>query len=327
MMSASPVGNFYIYSFDGKLLQVYDVYGHLLKDYIYMGDRLIAEYDHVGSRYLYYTPDQINTTRVVTDQVGNVVYSAVHDPYGGIQQTLVSTYDPQLKFSGKERDSESQLDYFGARYYDRSQYRFISVDPAVTRRFVQLEPQKWNSYVYCLANPVRFLDPTGRWESSAHYGQTYSIGMFINMPKGLAEEISEACMNVDLDLETTAGTSNPLTWPAAVRNAINGTMAYWHIPNDAELDEHIRICMNTLNPREFGRHLHAIQDIFCHKGLSRLLGHGGVSSVDESSKHPATYEMMCWVTLELMTDFYNRLIAAVVAAVTQVGVGMFCAGI
>jgi hypothetical protein len=50
-----------------------------------MGDRLIAEYDHVGSRYLFYTPDQINSTRVVTDNTGTVVYSAAHDPYGGIQ--------------------------------------------------------------------------------------------------------------------------------------------------------------------------------------------------------------------------------------------------
>jgi hypothetical protein len=114
-MSAAPVGNFYIYSFDGKLLQLYNVYGTLLKDYIYMGDRLIAEYDHVGTRLLYYTPDQINTTRVVTDQSGNVVYSVVHDPYGGIQQTgQNNTYDPQLKFSGKEHDVESELDYFGA---------------------------------------------------------------------------------------------------------------------------------------------------------------------------------------------------------------------
>ena len=161
MMSASPVGNFYIYSFDGKLLQVYDVYGHLLKDYIYMGDRLIAEYDHVGSRYLYYTPDQINTTRVVTDQVGNVVYSAVHDPYGGIQQTLVSTFDPQIKFSGKERDAESQLDYFGARYYDRSQYRFISVDAVRNASLPLFDAQYTNFYSFSRDNPISFFDPNG----------------------------------------------------------------------------------------------------------------------------------------------------------------------
>jgi RHS repeat-associated protein len=132
-LSALPVGSYYIYSFDGRLMQVYDMFGELLKDYIYMGDRLVAEYDHVGQLLLYYTPDQINSTRVVTDSTGTVVYSAAHDPYGGIQQTWLSNYDPQLKFSSKERDVESQLDYFGARYYDRNIYRFISPDPVMSR--------------------------------------------------------------------------------------------------------------------------------------------------------------------------------------------------
>jgi RHS repeat-associated protein len=163
-LSASPVGNYYLYSFDGKLLQTYNVYGVLLKDYIYMGDRLIAEYDHVGSRYLYYTPDQINSTRVVTDDAGTVVYSAAHDPYGGIQQTWVNTFDPTPKFSGKERDEESQLDYFGARYYDRSQHRFISADSITSSADFILEPHKWNLYSYCRNSPIAFVDPTGEHE-------------------------------------------------------------------------------------------------------------------------------------------------------------------
>ena len=172
LMSASPVGNFYIYSFDGKLLQLYNVYGTLLKDYIYMGDRLIAEYDHVGARFLYYTPDQINTTRVITDQSGNVVYSVVHDPYGGIQQTGTNnTYDPQLKFSGKERDAESELDYFEARYYDRMQYRFISIDPRLAVDRACLDPQRWNLYSFCMNNPLAFLDENGMEAISATEGR------------------------------------------------------------------------------------------------------------------------------------------------------------
>ena len=35
-------------SFDGKLLRQYDIFGVLLKDFIYMGNRLIAEYDRVS---------------------------------------------------------------------------------------------------------------------------------------------------------------------------------------------------------------------------------------------------------------------------------------
>jgi RHS repeat-associated protein len=128
--SASPVGTFSIYSFDGRLLSEYDIYGTCLRDYIYMGSRLIAEYRPQEGKYYYYTSDQINSTRIVTNDSGAVVYAAAHDPFGGIQKTWTSTYDPSLKFSGKERDAESGLDYFGARYYDKAQYRFISVDPA-----------------------------------------------------------------------------------------------------------------------------------------------------------------------------------------------------
>ncbi|MCX6571784.1 MAG: RHS repeat-associated core domain-containing protein [Candidatus Aminicenantes bacterium] len=161
-LSASPVGNFYLYSFDGKLLQPYNVYGVLLKDYIYMGDRLIAEYDHVGSRYLYYTPDQINSTRVVTDNTGTVVYSVTYDPYGGVQiPDQYNTIDPLPKFSGKERDEESEFDYFGARYYAHMNYRWISVDPTTSKSGAIGDPQRWNLYSYCGNNPLTFLDPNG----------------------------------------------------------------------------------------------------------------------------------------------------------------------
>jgi len=86
-LSTSRTGQFYLYSFDGKLLRQYDVYGVLLKDFIYMGNRLVAECDRVGNRYLYYTQDQISSTRVVTDGSGTVVYSEAYNPYGGVQKT------------------------------------------------------------------------------------------------------------------------------------------------------------------------------------------------------------------------------------------------
>ena len=131
MLAGSPVsGAFFIYSFDGRLLAEYNLLGQCIRDYIYFGGQLIAEYrEFQPGHYFYYASDQINSTRVVTDSTGTVVYSAAHEPYGGIQKTWTSTYDPSLKFSGKQRDAESDLDYFGARYYDTSQYRFISPDP------------------------------------------------------------------------------------------------------------------------------------------------------------------------------------------------------
>jgi RHS repeat-associated protein len=114
--------------------------------------------------------DQVNSTRIVTDDSGTVVYSAAYDPYGGIQKTWENTYDPKLRFSGKERDSDSGLDYFGARHYSHSSYRFISTDPVLNREEAISNPQLWNLYSYCRNNPVTFVDPTGMDDINIFFG-------------------------------------------------------------------------------------------------------------------------------------------------------------
>jgi RHS repeat-associated protein len=63
-------------------------------------------------------------------------------------------------FTGKERDSESGLDNFGARY-DSSQYgRFMSPDPGNYGADLT-NPQSWNMYSYVLNNPLNLVDPDG----------------------------------------------------------------------------------------------------------------------------------------------------------------------
>ena len=127
-----------------------------------------------------------------------MIYSAAHDPYGGIQQTGTNnTYDPQLKFSGKERDTESGLDYFGARYYDRSQYRFISPDPKLISQIAQAEPQRWSLYPYCANNPVNMVDPSGKWSSVVHKDWTFKIAIMAGIPEGTAKSIARADVFVD----------------------------------------------------------------------------------------------------------------------------------
>jgi RHS repeat-associated protein len=62
------------------------------------------------------------------------------------------------KFTGKERDSESGLDNFGARYDASSMGRFMSPDLMGGH---QEDPQTLNKYVYVRNNPVNLTDPTG----------------------------------------------------------------------------------------------------------------------------------------------------------------------
>ncbi len=65
-----------------------------------------------------------------------------------------------MRFTGKERDAETGLDYFGARYFSGAQGRFTSVDPLLASARVP-EPQTWNRYTYAGNNPLRFVDPNG----------------------------------------------------------------------------------------------------------------------------------------------------------------------
>ena len=156
------IDTYYIYSFDGKLLSEYDQTGSCVRDYIYAGNRLIAEYRPQTSKYYYYMSDQISSTRIITDDSGAVVYSEAYGPYGDVQKTWAKTYDPKQKFSGKEREGYSELDYFGARYFDNNSYRFISVDPVINKEEALSNPQYWNLYAYCGNNPITLNDPDGR---------------------------------------------------------------------------------------------------------------------------------------------------------------------
>jgi RHS repeat-associated protein len=68
------------------------------------------------------------------------------------------------KFTGKERDTESGLDYFGSRYYSSNMGRFMSPDPKQPSMKHLMNPQKWNKYAYVLNNPLSLIDPDGMEE-------------------------------------------------------------------------------------------------------------------------------------------------------------------
>ena len=66
-------------------------------------------------------------------------------------------------FTGKERDTETDFSYFGARYYDSDILTgWLSVDP-MADKYPNISP-----YAYCAWNPVKLVDPDGRmvdeWE-------------------------------------------------------------------------------------------------------------------------------------------------------------------
>lgn len=81
--------------------------------------------------------------------------------YRGMGAGFVVAGDPAQRFTGKERDTETGLDYFGARYLASAQGRFASPD-GLTYSSKHLEfPQRWNLYSYTRNLPLSFIDPDG----------------------------------------------------------------------------------------------------------------------------------------------------------------------
>jgi RHS repeat-associated protein len=123
-----------------------------------------------GPLYFHLT-DWLGTRRQQTDYAGNPVLNFTGLPYGdGLTTIPVSTADvadaTEHHFTGKERDSESGNDYFGARYYASSMGRFMSPDPMMASAKIW-DPQTWNRYSYARNNPLMMIDPTGEAEVTA----------------------------------------------------------------------------------------------------------------------------------------------------------------
>lgn len=119
----------------------------------------------------YLHTDALGNVRMVTDQAGAVVSRRDYYPFGaGItpdkngREYLDAKYaqnpTARQRFTGKERDPESGLDYFGARYYSSAQGRFTTPDAPFADQN-PADPQSWNLYSYVRNNPLRFVDTDG----------------------------------------------------------------------------------------------------------------------------------------------------------------------
>jgi RHS repeat-associated protein len=113
---------------------------------------------------------------------GNFVYEGANGPFLPLSATacvydalpeLMPSYSAQLRpgtvpwGTGKERDSETGLDYFGARYYSGAQGRFSSPDAALIGQAAS-NPQSWNLYAYVTNNPQQFPDMRTQGAPSVH---------------------------------------------------------------------------------------------------------------------------------------------------------------
>ncbi len=196
-----------------------------LYTYNHTGERSLKRYGAFNTAYLngayagsgldgltrysaYVSPDHLGSTTHITDKGGNVVQYIAYTPYGEtfIEERNVTPY----KFNGKELDAETGLYYYGARYYDPTTALWLGVDP-LAEKYPGVSP-----YVYCAGNPVKYVDPDGRW---VHIVIGAAVGAMINgtvaaiegksgkqiaaagtagAMAGAAGDIAEQCINIAL---------------------------------------------------------------------------------------------------------------------------------
>jgi len=176
----STAGQTYLYDGDGKRVEKASGSPLTANKLYWYGteDSPVLETDAAGNElYRYFRFQGLLTTREEAndwvdhyglDALGNVrwlySYNGAWDvsdyyPFGG-ERIWQSNSTNTRKFTGKERDTESGLDNFGARYFTSTFGRFMSPDEPLLDQEAR-DPQSWNLYGYVRNNPLNNTDPTG----------------------------------------------------------------------------------------------------------------------------------------------------------------------
>jgi len=119
----------------------------------------------------YYHTDPAGSPLAMTNNSKTVVWKADYRPFGE-EQSKTLNFSNDRMFAGKERDRETGMYYFGARYMRPENGRFTTIDPigpvdARTGKVndkMLVNPQRLNRYAYALNNPYRYVDPDGLFE-------------------------------------------------------------------------------------------------------------------------------------------------------------------
>jgi len=207
------------------------------------------------------------------------------------------------QFTLKERDLETGLDYFIARYYSSVQGRFTGVDIAGPNL---ANPQSLNKYSYTLNNPLRYVDSNGLYEEDVHYQLTCALSLAAGFTSTDAQNIAQGDQGVDDDphrgpFAGVGARTNYHFTTQARRDQLWGDFtsaagAYTGSNNNNE---------NALD--SLGTFLHAQQDSYSHEGFGPKLGQAWPpwtgSAPDKTYNDPGKADRMAF-------DTYNRLTSA-----------------
>ena len=118
---------------------------------------LVSASPNDSTKSYFYHSDHLGSSSLITNKDGYLVQHIQYVPFGEVfVEERNATWSTPYKFNGKEQDEETGLCYYGARYYDPRTSVWLSVDP-LAEKYPNV-----GSYVYCLNNPVKYIDPDGK---------------------------------------------------------------------------------------------------------------------------------------------------------------------
>jgi RHS repeat-associated protein len=104
----------------------------------------------------YFHPDHLGSTSYITTKNGSISQHVEYIAFGEVLfEEHSSSFSSPYLFNGKELDRETNLSYYGARYYDAKTSLWLNIDP-MTEKY-----QNVGGYTYCLNNPINLIDPDG----------------------------------------------------------------------------------------------------------------------------------------------------------------------
>lgn len=165
--SQPPSGLYKIYWYGAgtEILDESDGSGNFTNEYVFFGGKRIAMRNVSAGNIYYYEEDMLGSSRTMV-QAGqtSVCFDADFLPFG-YEKDVTTTCTQNYKFEGKERDTETNNDDFGARYYSSQFGRWLSADwssvPAPVPYANLTNPQTLNLYAMVSDNPESFADLDG----------------------------------------------------------------------------------------------------------------------------------------------------------------------
>ena len=175
----------YFYDGDGKRVKKTVPNGETTIFAYDASGKMVAEYStqlNPTPQVSYLTNDHLGSPRINTDQYGAVIARHDYHPFGeeitGTGGRIVGLGygedDVRKKFTGYERDNETDLDFAQARYFNSDIGRFSSPD-YFGNDTNTVDPQSWNLYVYVRNNPLKYIDSAGKDLVVVVNGKNYQV--------------------------------------------------------------------------------------------------------------------------------------------------------